>query len=208
MPAQNYHSQSTNYYHYYPHQQHHGYVDLRIHLWLTHQSVETVSSILGKYVILPFGQQNAETKGPNSASLETRGQPAALFPAPPGITRASSGQASAWAPFSQPGHAGATISQQLRHPGDKLDTAHGCWSHSAVCIRAQPAVEGICHFAVTAPRPVNHNFPGTVQSGKTQNPLSGPWLEMAASLNKKPTEAQAAQNSTEPTGGWSPQGST
>lgn len=46
MPAGNYHSLSTNYYHYYQHQ--HCYVNLRIHLWLRQQGVEIISFILDK----------------------------------------------------------------------------------------------------------------------------------------------------------------
>ena len=46
MPAGNYRSLSTNYYHYYQHQ--HCYVNLRIHLWLMQQGVKIISFILDK----------------------------------------------------------------------------------------------------------------------------------------------------------------
>lgn len=47
VPASNHRSLSTNYYCYQP-QHHHRHVNLRIHLWLTHQGVEIMSFILDK----------------------------------------------------------------------------------------------------------------------------------------------------------------
>lgn len=42
VPAHNYHSLSTNYCHYYYDDHHHDYVNLRIHLQLSHQGVEII----------------------------------------------------------------------------------------------------------------------------------------------------------------------